>query len=120
MAKIDKTKAEWKAQLTPEQYYVTREHGTERPRSSPLNGEKRDGAFTCVCCGEKLFTSDAKFESGTGWPSFIRPIGKGAVSRASTIHRCSCGGRKCAAPTATPTSATCSPMAPSRPACATA
>lgn len=80
MAKIDKTKAEWKAQLTPEQYYVTREHGTERPRSSPLNGEKREGAFTCVCCGEKLFASDAKFESGTGWPSFVRPIAKGAVS----------------------------------------
>lgn len=80
MAKIDKTKAEWKAKLTAEQYYVTREHGTERPRSSPLNGEKRAGTFSCVCCGEKLFTSDAKFESGTGWPSFVQPIAKGAVS----------------------------------------
>lgn len=75
-----KTDAEWRAMLTPEQYRVTREHGTERAGTSPLNHEKREGMFTCVCCGEPLFSSDAKFDSGTGWPSFDRPAGGGSVS----------------------------------------
>lgn len=70
----DKSDAEWRAKLTPEQYNVTRKHGTERPGSSPLNHEKRDGVFMCVCCGEPLFESDAKFDSGTGWPSFDKPV----------------------------------------------
>jgi peptide-methionine (R)-S-oxide reductase len=78
--KISKSDAEWRAQLTPEQFYVTRQHGTERAGTSPLNREKRAGTYTCVCCGEPLFKSDAKFESGTGWPSFDKPAEKAAVS----------------------------------------
>lgn len=74
MSKITKSDAEWKAQLSPEAYRVARQHGTERAFTSPLNEEKRDGMFTCVCCGKELFASDAKFESGTGWPSFWQPI----------------------------------------------
>jgi len=77
---IVKSDAEWRAQLTPEQFHVTRQHGTERAGSSPLNREKRDGMFSCVCCGEPLFGSDAKFESGTGWPSFDKPASDRAVS----------------------------------------
>jgi peptide-methionine (R)-S-oxide reductase len=70
----DKTEAEWREQLTPEQFYVLREHGTERRGTSPLNGEKRTGTFLCAGCGQPLFSSDTKFESGTGWPSFTAPL----------------------------------------------
>ena len=77
--KISKSADDWRAQLTPEQFRVTREHGTERAGTSPLNHEKRDGTFYCVCCGAPLFTSDAKFESGTGWPSFFQPVSADAV-----------------------------------------
>ena len=73
MDKVVKSKDEWQSQLTKQQYHVTREHGTERAFTSPLNNEKRKGMFTCVGCGKELFASDAKFESGTGWPSFWRP-----------------------------------------------
>jgi len=62
--------AEWRKRLTPEQYAVLRKHGTERPGSSPLNGEKRKGTFACAGCDLPLFSSDTKFESGTGWTSF--------------------------------------------------
>jgi peptide-methionine (R)-S-oxide reductase len=79
-AKLIKKDAEWRAQLTPEQYYVTRQHGTERAGTSPLNKEKRTGLYMCVCCGEPLFASDAKFDSGTGWPSFDAPAEGAAVS----------------------------------------
>ncbi len=79
-AKMSKTKSEWKAELTPEQYRVTREHGTERPFTSPLNNEKRDGMFACVCCGEPLFSSQAKYDSGSGWPSFHSPAAEDAVA----------------------------------------
>ena len=72
--KILKTDAEWRAELTPEQYKVTRRNGTERAHTSPLNHEKRPGTFQCVCCGEPLFRTSAKFESGTGWPSFYEPV----------------------------------------------
>ena len=75
-----KTDAEWRAQLSPEAFAVTRKHGTERAFTSPLNAEKRRGVYHCVCCGEQLFTSDAKFDSGTGWPSFDRPADAQAVS----------------------------------------
>ncbi|MEM0905926.1 MAG: peptide-methionine (R)-S-oxide reductase MsrB [Pseudomonadota bacterium] len=77
--KIVKTDAKWRAELTPEQYRVTRRHGTERPHTSPLNAEKRAGTFACVCCGQPLFRSEAKFESGTGWPSFYEPISDWAI-----------------------------------------
>jgi peptide-methionine (R)-S-oxide reductase len=78
--RIEKSDAEWREQLTPEQYKVTRQHGTERAGTSRLNGEKRRGVFTCVCCGAPLFESDTKYESGSGWPSFYKPIDDEAVS----------------------------------------
>ena len=71
---MKKSEDDWKQQLTPEQFYVLRKHGTERPGSSPLNAEKRVGLFTCAGCGQPLFSADTKFESGTGWPSFWRPL----------------------------------------------
>jgi len=73
--------AEWRRKLTPEQFYITRQHGTERPGTSPLNEEKRAGVFRCVCCGEPLFSSHDKFDSGSGWPSFDRPASEAALSR---------------------------------------
>jgi peptide-methionine (R)-S-oxide reductase len=78
--KVVKTDAEWRSALSPEQYYVTRQHGTERAGSSPLNKEKRQGTFTCVCCGAPLFASAAKYESGSGWPSFDKPTAGDVVS----------------------------------------
>ena len=78
--KVAKTDAEWRAQLTRDQYSVTRQHGTEQAGTSPLNKEKRAGMYTCVCCGEPLFSSETKFESGTGWPSFDKPADASAVS----------------------------------------
>src|SRR4029077_17086785 len=78
--KVTKTDAEWKQQLTPEQYHVTRQHGTERAFTSPLNKEKREGVFNCVCCGAPLFSSATKFDSGTGGPIFWAPADKDAVS----------------------------------------
>jgi peptide-methionine (R)-S-oxide reductase len=79
MSKIKKTDAEWKAQLSPEAYRVARQHGTERAFTSPLNDEKRSGMFACACCGKPVFSSDAKFDSGTGWPSFFQPAASSAV-----------------------------------------
>ena len=78
--KVALSDAEWRSRLTPNQYYVTRQHGTERAGTSPLNDEKREGVFACVCCGEPLFSSAAKFESGSGWPSFDKPAAREAVS----------------------------------------
>lgn len=78
--KIDKSDAEWRTQLSPEQYDVLRKHGTERAGTSPLNHEKRHGMFHCAGCGKPLFRSEAKFESGTGWPSFFEPAAPEAVS----------------------------------------
>ena len=65
---------EWRVKLTPEQFHVLRKHGTERAGTSSLNGEHRAGTFRCAGCGQDLFTSDTKFDSGTGWPSFWAPI----------------------------------------------
>lgn len=76
---VAKTEGEWRQQLTPEQYRITRQHGTERAFTHPYNEEKREGIFMCVCCGETLFPSEAKFDSGTGWPSFYRPAADKAV-----------------------------------------
>ena len=75
--KVQKTDAEWREQLTDEQYYVTRQKGTERPWSGDLLSNKGLGTYACLCCGLALFQSNAKFESGCGWPSFFQPL-KGA------------------------------------------
>jgi peptide-methionine (R)-S-oxide reductase len=74
-----RTDAEWKRVLTPEQYHVTREKGTEAPFSGEYWNCKKDGVYRCVCCGAPLFESGDKFDSGCGWPSFTRPVQKGNV-----------------------------------------
>ena len=74
MAKINKTKEEWRNMLTPEQYRVTREHGTEPAFSGALWDEKKDGTYACICCGKPLFSSTTKYDSGSGWPSFYEPM----------------------------------------------
>jgi peptide-methionine (R)-S-oxide reductase len=79
-SKIVRSEAEWKARLTPEQFHVTRKHGTERAFTGPFWNEKRAGTYACVCCGTPLFSSTTKFDSGTGWPSFWAPLETGAVS----------------------------------------
>ena len=71
--KVKKTEEQWQKELTPEQYRVTREKGTERPFTGKFYENKEKGKYICVCCGNELFSSDTKFESGTGWPSFWDP-----------------------------------------------
>lgn len=97
---ITKTDAEWRATLTPEQYRVLRGHGTERAGTSPLNLEKRPGTYRCAGCGSPLFDASAKYESGTGWPSFFRAL-PGAVGTRidrsffmtrTEVHCARCGG----------------------------
>ena len=78
--KIGVSEAEWRQRLTPEQFNVTRKHGTERAFSHPYHQEKRAGMYKCVCCGAPLFSSETKYDSGTGWPSFYAPAGEGSVS----------------------------------------
>ncbi len=77
--KVQKTEQEWKAELTPEQYYVTRQKGTEPAFSGALYRNHEDGVYHCVACGAGLFRSDEKFESGSGWPSFWEPVTPEAV-----------------------------------------
>ena len=74
MEKVKKSEQEWRQELTPEQYEVVRNKGTEAPFTSELNDVKDPGEFVCVACGQPLFSSDNKFDSGTGWPSFDRPV----------------------------------------------
>jgi len=92
--------AEWQASLTPEQYRVLRKHGTERAGTSPLNAEKRAGTFVCAGCGRELFSSDTKYESGTGWPSFYAPlpdavdnsVDRSFFSTRTEVHCANCHG----------------------------
>jgi peptide-methionine (R)-S-oxide reductase len=97
---VRKTDDQWRDTLSPEQYNVLREHGTERPFTSPLNDEKRQGVFVCAGCGQRLFSSETKYESGTGWPSFYKPL-EGAVGTSidrswfavrTEVHCARCGG----------------------------
>ncbi|NCA81496.1 MAG: peptide-methionine (R)-S-oxide reductase [Opitutae bacterium] len=78
--KVVKTDAEWKKLLTPEQYRVTRQQGTERACSGPFHDHHEPGDYFCICCGTALFSSDAKFDSGTGWPSYFQPVAKENVA----------------------------------------
>jgi peptide-methionine (R)-S-oxide reductase len=84
--KIQKSDAEWQKQLDPLQHHVLRNHGTERPFSSPLNMEKRNGVFHCAGCGQPLFDSDTKYESGSGWPSFWAPRDNAVETTTDTSH----------------------------------
>ena len=97
---VNKTEEEWRQTLTPEQYRVLRKHGTERSGTSDLNSEHRSGVFVCAGCAQELFSSDAKFESGTGWPSFFSPL-EGALGETvdrsygmarTEVHCSQCGG----------------------------
>ncbi|TPW26677.1 peptide-methionine (R)-S-oxide reductase MsrB [Pararhizobium mangrovi] len=81
--KVEKSDAEWREQLTPEQYKVTRGHGTERAGTGPHLDNHEDGVYHCVCCGKALFSSNAKFDSGTGWPSYTQPVDGEAVTEHS-------------------------------------
>lgn len=95
-----KTDPEWREALTPQQYTVLRQHGTEPAGTSPLNAEKRDGTFKCAGCGQPLFSADSKFESGTGWPSFFAPLEHSVETTTDRtlgmtrveVHCASCGG----------------------------
>ena len=78
--KLTKTETEWRAQLSPEEYYVTREKGTERAFTGKYNNSTEPGTYSCICCGQDLFDSNAKFDSGTGWPSYWQPVDPDAVN----------------------------------------
>ena len=99
-APVKKSDEEWQKTLTPEQYRVLRQHGTEPPGTSPLNEEKREGVFKCAGCGQPLFLSDTKYESCTGWPSFFRPLDNAVGTsiddsyfmRRTEVHCSKCGG----------------------------
>ncbi|MEM7595452.1 MAG: peptide-methionine (R)-S-oxide reductase MsrB [Cyanobacteria bacterium P01_A01_bin.83] len=97
---IQKTEQEWQEVLTPEQYRVLRKHGTERAGTSPLDKNYDEGTYLCAGCGQPLFTSETKFDSGTGWPSFYQPI-EGAIDTTvdrslfmtrTEVHCSRCGG----------------------------
>lgn len=97
---VEKSDAQWRSALTPEQHRVLRERGTERPGSSPLNGERRKGDYLCAACDQALFRSEAKFDAHCGWPSFTEPA-QGAVETETDrshgmtrteVHCARCGG----------------------------
>lgn len=98
--KIQKTEADWRAELDPEQYHVCREHGTERAFSGKYHAHHEDGTYRCSCCGEALFDAAHKFDSGTGWPSFWQPMDQEHVAtsedqghgmRRTEVHCNHCG-----------------------------
>jgi peptide-methionine (R)-S-oxide reductase len=97
---VSKSEAEWRSELTPEQFHVLRKHGTERAGTSPLDKNYTNGTYTCAGCGQALFAADTKFNSGTGWPSFFAPI-DGAIATSVDrtlfmtrveVHCSRCGG----------------------------
>jgi peptide-methionine (R)-S-oxide reductase len=100
--KVVKTEAEWRKVLTPEQFYILREEGTEPPFTSPLNHEKRKGTFVCAGCALALFDSSTKFDSGTGWPSFWKPLDGALATKddyklivpRTEYHCARCGGHQ--------------------------
>ena len=101
--KIQKTEEEWQGQLTSEQYRITRMKGTERPFSGEYNDNKEEGVYRCVACGTPLFSSDTKYDSGTGWPSFWAPLDEGNVEteedrslfmRRIEVHCAACGAHQ--------------------------
>lgn len=101
--KIEKSDKEWLEQLGPQAFKVLRKHATERAGTSPLNVEKREGVFKCAGCGQPLFASETKFESGTGWPSFYAPIDDEAIEEQvdrslfmtrTEVHCAKCGGHQ--------------------------
>ncbi|WP_319422183.1 peptide-methionine (R)-S-oxide reductase MsrB [Pleurocapsa sp. FMAR1] len=97
---IEKTEQEWKETLTPEQFKVLRKHGTERAGTSPLDKVYDQGTYVCAGCGQPLFNADAKFDSGTGWPSFYQPLKDGIDTKSdrslfmtrTEVHCSRCGG----------------------------
>jgi len=100
MAKLKKSDDDWKKELTPEQYRVTREHGTERAFTGAYHDHKEPGVYRCVCCDAELFHSDTKYDSGSGWPSFFKPLNPDNVGekedtshfmRRTEVHCKNCG-----------------------------
>ena len=83
--KIQKTEEQWRAELSDEQFHVTRQHGTERPFTGEYNDCKDPGIYQCICCGHPLFDADHKFDSGTGWPSFFQPLNGDAVETQTDV-----------------------------------
>lgn len=83
--KVKKTDEDWKSELTEDQYYVTRQKGTERPFTGKYHDHKEKGMYRCVCCGEELFSSATKFNSGTGWPSFHSPAADGNIEEETDL-----------------------------------
>jgi len=83
---VEKSEEEWRKELDPLQHHVLRDHGTERPFTSPLNNEKRPGIFRCAGCGEPLFDSKTKYESGSGWPSFWAPLSDAVATTTDVSH----------------------------------
>ena len=99
--RVTRSEAEWRRRLTPEEFRILRQEGTERPYTSPLNDEKRAGVFACQGCGNALYSSAHKYDSGTGWPSFWQAIDRGAVATSTDykigyarteVHCADCGG----------------------------
>ncbi|ABC64582.1 peptide-methionine (R)-S-oxide reductase MsrB [Erythrobacter litoralis] len=98
---VQKSEAQWRKQLTAQEFRILRQAGTERPYSSPLDDQERAGTFVCAGCNNRLYSSKHKFDSGTGWPSFWQPIGRGAVGTSTDyklgyprteVHCADCGG----------------------------
>ena len=97
---VTKSEEDWQRTLSPDAFRVLRKHGTERAGTSPLDKEKRQGIFECAACGQPLFASEAKFDSGTGWPSFFKPLegsvgtqeDRGLFMRRTEVHCSRCGG----------------------------